>query len=79
MTYCAIEPFVAVVYDQPRQFNFVTIDAGSIMTVKGEVHRSGLVSVLCDGQIVAVFRRDIETKAEIVDSEVWSSVGSSRE
>jgi hypothetical protein len=68
MTYRALEPFIAVVYSQPRPFKFVTINPGSVITVKGEVHRSGLVSVLYGGQMVAAFRKDIETKAEIVES-----------
>jgi hypothetical protein len=64
MTYRAIEPFIALVYNQPRQF--LTINPGSLITIKGEMHRSGLVSVLHEGQIVAAFRKDLETKAEVV-------------
>jgi hypothetical protein len=67
MTYQTIEAFIAVSYEEPKPFKFVTINAGSIVTVKGEVRGSGLVSLLHDGQIVAAFRQDIETKAEIVE------------
>ena len=52
MTYRAREPFIAVVYNQPRPFKFVTINPGSIITLQSEVRRSGLVSLLYDGQIV---------------------------
>ena len=68
ITYRVIEPFIAVIYDQPRPFKFVTINPGSFITIKGEVHRSGLVSVLYDEHMVAAFRKDIETKAEVVES-----------
>jgi hypothetical protein len=36
---------------------FVTIQAGSINNIKGEMQQSGLVDVLYDGQTVAVFMR----------------------
>ena len=68
---------LAVRNDVPKPNGFVTISPGSIITIRGEVHPSGLVSVLYDGQIVAAFMRDIEPKAEVVESAV--SVGSRRE
>jgi hypothetical protein len=64
--YRAREPFLAVRYDQPRPFKFVTIASGSIITLQSEVHPSGLVSLLYDGQIVGAFMRDIEARAEKV-------------
>ena len=66
MKYCASEPFLAVRYEQLRTLKFLTITAGSIITLQSEVHKSGLVSVLYEGQIVAAFMRDIEARADMV-------------
>jgi hypothetical protein len=66
MTYRATEAFLAVRYDQPTPFKFITISPGSLITLQSEVHPSGLVSVLYDGQIAAAFMRDIDARAEMV-------------
>ena len=66
MKYCAREPFLAVRYEQLRTLKFLTITAGSIITLQSEVHKSGLVSVLYEGQIVTAFMRDIEARADMV-------------
>ena len=68
MTYCVQEPFLAIRNEQSRPFVFVTITEGSIISVKGDVLKSGLVDVLYDGQIVAAFMRDIETRALLVEA-----------
>jgi len=66
MTYRASAAFLAVRSGPPGPSTFVTITPGSIITVKGEVLRSGLVDVLYDGQTVAVFMRDIDARADMV-------------
>jgi len=66
LTYRATESFIAVRYDQPKPFKFITISPGAVITLQSEVHPSGLVSVLHDGQIVAAFMKDIKAKAELV-------------
>ena len=42
----------------------ITIPAGSQIQVCGEVQKSGLVDVELDGEIVAVFMRDIDVRAK---------------
>ena len=66
MTYHVREPFLAVRDVPPTPFTFATITPGSIIKVVGEVQQSGLVDVLFDDQIVAVFMRDVETRADLV-------------
>jgi hypothetical protein len=70
MTYQVQEPFLAVRDEPPRPFAFVTITEGSVITVTGEVQQSGLVDVLYDGEIVAAFLRDIESRAVAVEASV---------
>lgn len=67
MTYQVQEPVLAVRNDQSKPFVFVTITEGSIITVQGEVQQSGLVDVLYDGRIVAVFMRDIQARGVLSD------------
>jgi hypothetical protein len=68
VTYRAKEAFIAIRDNPPGPFTFVAIHPGSIITVKGEVLQSGLVDVWYDGQIVAAFMRDIEARADMVQS-----------
>ena len=70
MTYRVQEPFLAVRNERTRPCVFVTIMEGSIITVIGEVQQSGLVDVRYDGEIVAAFMRDIETRAVPVEASV---------
>ena len=67
MTYHVREPFIAVRDEPPAPFAFTTVLQGATIKVLGEVQQSGLVDVLYDGQIVAVFMRDIEAKADLVN------------
>jgi hypothetical protein len=62
MRYRARKAFLAVRYGP---FKFVTIKVGSVITLQSDVHPSGLVSVLYDGQIVSVFKEDIEAKTDV--------------
>ena len=68
MTYRARESFIAVRDEPPAPFAFTTITAGSTIKVIGDVQQSGLVDVLFHGQIVAAFMRDIEARAEVLES-----------
>ncbi len=61
MTYRLRESFLAVRDDPPKAFDFVTLPPASIIEIAGEVQQSGLVVVLYNGQILAVFMRDIES------------------
>ena len=73
MTYRASAAFLAVRSDPSGPSTFVTIQAGSIITVKGEALQSGLVDVLHNGQTVAAFMRDIESRAERLQDRVGLS------
>ena len=49
---------------------FTTIEPGSVITVKGkEEEQSGFVDVLHAGQIVKVYMRDIEKRADRVEGQ----------
>jgi hypothetical protein len=67
MTYRVQQPFLVVRDEPTRPFVFVTVTEGSIITIAGEVQKSGLVDVRYDGGIVAAFMRDIEARAEVVE------------
>jgi hypothetical protein len=69
MTYHVREPFIAVRDEPPAPFAFTTLTPGSTIKVLGEVQQSGLVDVLYNDQIVAVFMRDIEARAERIQTE----------
>ncbi|HTA69440.1 MAG TPA: hypothetical protein VK776_14215 [Bryobacteraceae bacterium] len=72
VSYRARESFLAVRYDQQVRVRFTTITAGAIIALQSEVHPSGLVSVLYNGQIVAVFMKDIESRADVVETSLAS-------
>lgn len=63
MKYRVNRPFVAI---QPRQggVDFITIPAGSVIELRGEVQESGLVDIMHGGAIAAAFLRDIEERAD---------------
>jgi hypothetical protein len=44
----------------------MTIDPGSVITIKGKEEQSGFVDVSYRGQIVKVYMRDIEKRAHRV-------------
>ena len=69
MTYHVREPFIAVRDEPPAPFAFTTLTPGSTIKVLGAVQQSGLVDVLYNDQIVAVFMRDIEARAERIQTE----------
>jgi hypothetical protein len=41
---------------------------GSVITLRDEVEETGFVDVFYDGQVVKVFMRDIEEKADRVEA-----------
>ena len=63
--YRVVSPFVAIksVEDGHKT---ITIPVGSEIQICGEVQKSGLVDVELNGEIVAVFMRDIDARAELL-------------
>ena len=47
----------------------ITIGPGSVITVRDEVEETGFVDVFYEGQIVKVYMRDIEERAERVEGQ----------
>jgi hypothetical protein len=48
---------------------FMQIAPGSVITLKDEVQPSAFVEVLYEGQIVKVYMRDIENRAQRVEGQ----------
>ena len=67
MSYRARESFLAVRYGTGQVHHH---QSGAIIVLQSEVHPSGLVSVLYNDQIVAVFIRDVEARAVPVEASV---------
>ena len=44
--------------------HFVTVPAGALLTLAGEPQQSGLVDVLFEGRVVAMFLRDLQDRGE---------------
>ena len=60
---------------QPSEpLSFVEIMPGSIITVQGNVQKSGRVEVLYNGQIFGSFMRDIAGRAELVEDETTGAL-----
>jgi hypothetical protein len=58
---------LAAVFKQPvGSIAFLTIDAGSVITVKGDVGLYGFVEANYGGEEVLVFFRDLELRADRV-------------
>jgi len=73
MKYRVREAFIAVCDNAPNPFTFVTLPPGEMITLVGTVQQSGLVDVRYDGQVVAVFMRDVENRTDLVDGEPKAS------
>jgi hypothetical protein len=58
---------VAQARENDGSAQFVAIPRGATMLVFGNLQSFGLVDVECEGQRLAVFRRDIEERAEKVE------------
>ena len=50
------------------RMQFVTVPAGAILELVGELQQSGLIDVHFEGRVVAMFLRDIEERAERIFS-----------
>lgn len=46
------------------RMHFVIIPAGALLTLAGEPQQSGLVDVLFEGRVVAMFLRDLQERGE---------------
>jgi hypothetical protein len=66
LKYRVRDPLVAVLGDPGMPGKFVTIEPGSVITVKGDAQHFGFVEVRYGVQFVKVFMRDIEKRAERV-------------
>ena len=67
MVYRVRMPFVAVRSGGDGTFRFVSIEAGAVITLKGQTQHSGLVEIHYAGETVAAFMRDIQDRCEPVD------------
>lgn len=75
MRYQAVTSMVAVrLQARPNEKTIVTIAAGAVMVVLGEPDSVGLVHVMHAGEKFAVFQRDLDERAEIVDAESAASL-----
>jgi hypothetical protein len=70
VTYRVQRPLEVIRGEPPEPFSFVEIVPGSIITVKGNVQKSGRVDVLYNGQIFGSFMRDIAARAELIEDEI---------
>jgi chemotaxis family two-component system response regulator Rcp1 len=63
------QPILAMRSEVGMANMFMTIESGSVITVKGDPEQeSGLVKVLYEGQIVKVHMRDIEIRAAVASA-----------
>ena len=67
MRYRVRTPFVAVRPAGDGHFRFVTLYSGSVVTIAGDVQRSGLVDIMHEDHVLAAFMRDIQERAERVE------------
>lgn len=58
------ETLSAVLKEPAGSIAFMTIDAGSVITVKGDVGAYGFVEANYAGEDVLVFMRDLELRAD---------------
>ena len=66
MKYYVRETLSAVLKEPAGSIAFMTIDAGSVITVKGDVGAYGFVEANYGGEEVLVFMRDLELRADRV-------------
>jgi hypothetical protein len=58
---------IAVEQGRPDgRMQLLTVPAGALIELAGEVQQSGLIDVKCKGRIVAMFLQDIENRSEKV-------------
>jgi hypothetical protein len=68
LRYPVQEPLLAVYNEPGMETAFVTIEPGSVITVRDK-HEFGFVDVSYPGQIVQVFMRDVERRADRVEGQ----------
>lgn len=66
MKYHVRESLSAVLKEPAGSMAFMTIDAGSVITVKGDIGAYGFVEANYGGEEVLVFMRDLELRADLV-------------
>ena len=66
MKYHVRESLLAVLKEPAGSIAFMTIDAGSVITVMGDVGAYGFVEANYGGEEVLVFMRDLELRADRV-------------
>jgi hypothetical protein len=66
MKYHVLKSLLAVLKEPVGSIAFLTIDAGSVITVKGDVRLYGFVEANYGGDDILVFMRDIEEHADRV-------------
>ena len=69
MKYRVLKPLLAIRREPGVAAVLLTIDPGSVITLNGEVERTGFVDVLYNGQIVKVYMRDLENGADRIDAQ----------
>ena len=69
LRYRVRQPLLAVYKKTGVETVFITIKPDSVITVQGIEQRSGFVDVSYIGQIVKVFVRDIEIRADRVEGQ----------
>ena len=71
VTYRINSPFVGMLYDSSGRYRFETISRAAVIVVAGNMPDFGVVEIECNGRRLAVFRRDIDERAERVDHPGW--------
>jgi hypothetical protein len=74
-TYRLKVPTVAVQPGASGKMCLKTIEAGSILRIHGTTQDFGLIDVMCDGELVAMFARDIEERATRVTDHSVGAAG----
>ena len=63
------EPLLAILRKPEVSAAVLTVEPGSVITVAGDVNQFGFVDVRYGVEIVKVFMRDIEQKADLVNGQ----------
>jgi hypothetical protein len=66
MTYRVLHPFLALLNEQHR---FKTIMEDTIITVNGPPMTAGLVDAMYEGEVIAVFMRDVQNYCEPIEEQ----------
>ena len=66
MRYHVLRPFLAMMNEAHR---FKTIFEGKIITLNGPPIAAGLVDAMYEGQVVAVFMRDVQNYCEPIEEQ----------